>query len=153
MGTHPIFESDFDCLTGMAEEDKNLLGIKFGSDKWKYAHPTTVEYPAEHVRKNDRGNPVLSNSTSSDSLYGKPDVDYWEEGIIKGIQTTLTKGIIENSWSQIAWEVNEKEFRQNAPPVPIFSTNACSYPRDGSPSDCWVLGWLPMEQMVFKEEF
>ena len=23
--------------------------------------------------------------TSSDSLYGKPDVDIWEEGIVKGI--------------------------------------------------------------------
>ena len=44
----------------MADEDKNLLGIKFGNDKWKYSHPTTVEYPAEHVRKNEGGNPVLA---------------------------------------------------------------------------------------------
>ena len=46
----------------MADEDKNLLGIKFGNDKWKYAHATTVEYPAEHVRKNEGGNPVFSTS-------------------------------------------------------------------------------------------
>ena len=26
------------------------------------ANPTTVEYPAEHVRKNEGGNPVFSNS-------------------------------------------------------------------------------------------
>ena len=45
----------------MADEDKNLLGIKFGNDKWKYAHPTTADYPAEHVRKVERGNPVLAN--------------------------------------------------------------------------------------------
>ena len=25
----------------MADEDKNLLGIKFGNDKWKCAHATT----------------------------------------------------------------------------------------------------------------
>jgi len=107
----------------MADEDKNLLGIKFGNDKWKYAHATTVEYPAEHVRKNEGGNPVFSTSTSSDSLYGKPDVDIWEEGIVKGITSTLTKGW-DNGWMKTTWEISEKEFRQNAPPVPIFSPNA-----------------------------
>merc|ERR1712212_1114127 len=96
MGTHPIFESDFDCLT-----------------EWLKRIRIYSELNSETINGNM---PIQQLSNIQPNMLEK---------MIEGIQSTLSKGIIENSWSKIAWEVNEKEFRQNAPPVPVFSTNAC----------------------------
>merc|ERR1712062_49487 len=53
MGTHPIFESDFDCLTDMESKTKTLLGeLRAQRQKWQNITLLTIE-------KNEKISPKL----------------------------------------------------------------------------------------------
>jgi len=49
MGTHPIFESDFDCLTGMSAFDSESLFTAFDQVGWNKAQAPTIDDAYEQL--------------------------------------------------------------------------------------------------------
>jgi len=91
MGTHPIFESDFDCLTDMA--GKRKIDDKVDSDTKKSKSEGQSEKPVEAQTKEDRSPEKESNGQKNQSDMSKLKILSFN---VAGLYGSVKKGFCKN---------------------------------------------------------